>query len=158
MTTFTPLVHTNKENELKPTTFPFLQYSFGQRIKTSPFPPFSKLFFTSNSKCNRTIHDTCRIIHDEELCMFSIQLDSKGTTAAICYLPTTIKNVIEIYHIEIPVSYRHQGLGDKLVKKCLDWAKESGTLVIPTCAFVQRHLEFVGLQNYCASTLILPDV
>lgn len=47
------------------------------------------------------------------------------------------------------------GLGDKLVKECLDWAKESGTLVIPTCAFVQRHLECVGLQKY-DPVLVLP--
>jgi predicted GNAT family acetyltransferase len=44
--------------------------------------------------------------------------------------------------------YRHQGIGDKLVKQCLDWAKESGTLVIPTCHFVQRHLEYVGHHKY----------
>ncbi|KAI8079446.1 hypothetical protein BDF21DRAFT_463512 [Thamnidium elegans] len=142
------------------TPFPFLQYTFGQRLKTS-LPPFSKLFFTSNIKYNmleqqhKIPNDPFQVIHDPELCMFLIKLDSKGSTAAICYLPTTVKNVIETYHIEIPFAYRHMGLGDKLVKECLDWAKESGTLIIPTCAFVQRHLECVGLQKY-DPVLVLP--
>lgn len=88
MTTFTPVLHNSKENELKQgqttSTFPFLQYSFGQRLKTSNLPPpFSKLFFTSNTKFNmleQPVNDTFRIIHDQELCMFSIKLDAKGTT------------------------------------------------------------------------------
>jgi predicted GNAT family acetyltransferase len=46
------------------------------------------------------------------------------------------------------MSFRHLGLGDKLVNECLDWAKESGTLVIPTCAFVKRHLEHIGSRKY----------
>jgi hypothetical protein len=56
------------------------------------------------------------IIHDPSYCMFKISLDSKGTTgnikcilqnqvahiyiiAALCYLPTRYKNIIEFYHI-----------------------------------------------------------
>ncbi|KAI9357471.1 hypothetical protein BD770DRAFT_388808, partial [Pilaira anomala] len=148
---------TTNNNTQQQQAFSFLQYTFGQRLKTS-LPPFSKLFFTGNIKNNmeqkqhKIPNDPFQVIHDPELCMFLIKLDSKGTTAAICYLPTTIKNVIETYHIEIPMAYRHKGLGDKLVKECLEWAKESGTLIIPTCAFVQRHLEWSqreeGAQKY----------
>ncbi|KAI9470943.1 MAG: GCN5-related N-acetyl-transferase-domain-containing protein [Benjaminiella poitrasii] len=111
--------------------------------------PFSRLFFTSliNEKqpaAATVIHNkpiTTTIIHNKSQCMFIINLDSKGRTAALCYLPTRVKDVIETYHTEIPLSYRNRGIGDKLVKECLTWAKESGTLVIPTCKFVKRHLE-----------------
>lgn len=148
-------------NNLSTFSFLPLQYSFGHRLKsTSILPPFSKLFFTGNTKQMLSASATHKkdqpqqdIIHDIELCMFYIKLDTKGTKAAICYLPTTVKNVIEVYHIEIPIAYRHQGLGDKLVKECLNWAKESGTLVIPTCAFVKRHLECIGFQK----SVILDD-
>lgn len=82
----------NKKKELTQDTstpFPFLQYSFGQRLKTSLPPPFSKLFFTSNIKYNmleqqqqqhKIPNDPFQVIHDPELCMFLIKLDSKGST------------------------------------------------------------------------------
>ncbi|KAI8079545.1 uncharacterized protein B0P05DRAFT_541035 [Gilbertella persicaria] len=79
--------------------------------------------------------------------MFIFKLNSKGKTAALCYLPTRVKRVIEVYHIEIPVTFRHMGIGDKLVKECLNWAKESRTLVIPTCSFVKRHLELFDYDS-----------
>lgn len=72
-----------------PTSFSFLplQYSFGHKLKsTSILPPFSKLFFTGNTKHmlsthnNLTTHEEYSVIHDQELCMFYIKLDSKGTT------------------------------------------------------------------------------
>ncbi|KAI8375384.1 hypothetical protein EDC96DRAFT_497037 [Choanephora cucurbitarum] len=82
-----------------------------------------------------------KVFHDEKQCMFLLRLDQKGTIAALCYLPTRVKKVIEVYHIEIPIKFRHRGVGDKLVKEFLHWVKESGTLVIPACNFVKRHLE-----------------
>ncbi|KAI8647233.1 hypothetical protein BD408DRAFT_169294 [Parasitella parasitica] len=136
--------------------FPFLplysQFSFAQRFKNTM--PFSKLFFSNNIKplassssdsINRAIRKNHDVIHDKEQCMFLLELDSK---AAICYLPTRTKNVIEVYHTEIPPKHRHKGVGDRLVRECLTWAKESGTFVIPTCTFVRRHLEYNRLQNY----------
>ncbi|OAC99153.1 hypothetical protein MUCCIDRAFT_114331 [Mucor lusitanicus CBS 277.49] len=133
--------------------FPFLplysQYSFAQRLRSTI--PFSKLFFSNNIK---PLHPTKMaakqpaILHDKEQCMFSLKLDDQGRTAAICYLPTRVKNVIEVYHTEIPPHHRHKGIGDQLVKACLLWAKESGTFVIPTCSFVRRHLDYNGFQNY----------
>lgn len=91
MTTLTPIIHNTKENELKQVqsnttaAFPFLQYTFGQRLKTS-LPPFSKLFFTSNNKFNmleQSMIEPFNVIHDQELCMFFIKLDSKGNTGNI---------------------------------------------------------------------------
>lgn len=77
----------NKKELTTQDTFPFLQYSFGQRLKNSSLPPpFSKLFFTSNTKYNmleqqhKIPNDPFQVIHDPELCMFLIKLDSKGST------------------------------------------------------------------------------
>ncbi|KAK4514891.1 uncharacterized protein ATC70_002497 [Mucor velutinosus] len=80
------------------------------------------------------------IIHDPGYCMFKIQLD-KQNTAALCYLPTRCKNIVEFYHIEIPVAYRHQGLGDLLLYRAFQWAEKTHLLVIPTCPFVRKYLE-----------------
>lgn len=80
------------------------------------------------------------IIHDPGYCMFKIQLD-KQNTAALCYLPTRYKNIVEFYHIEIPVAYRHQGLGDLLLYRAFQWAEKTQLLVIPTCPFVRKYLE-----------------
>ncbi|KAL7313002.1 hypothetical protein PS15m_008704 [Mucor circinelloides] len=133
--------------------FPFLplysQYSFAQRLKSTI--PFSKLFFSNNIKPLNQTKAAAKhpeITHDKDQCMFLLKLDAQGRTAAICYLPTRVKNVIEVYHTEIPPHHRHKGIGDKLVKACLLWAKESGTFVIPTCSFVRRHLDYNGFQNY----------
>ncbi|KAL9555872.1 hypothetical protein MBANPS3_002154 [Mucor bainieri] len=133
--------------------FPFLplysQYSFAQRLKSTI--PFSKLFFSNHIKPlpqTKAAAKQPAIQHDQEQCMFLVELDTQGRTAAICYLPTRVKNVIEVYHTEIPARHRHKGIGDRLVKACLLWAKESGTFVIPTCSFVRRHLDYNGFQNY----------
>lgn len=72
-------------NNLSTFSFLPLQYSFGHRLKsTSILPPFSKLFFTGTTKQMLSASATLKkdqqdIIHDEELCMFYIKLDTKGT-------------------------------------------------------------------------------
>lgn len=103
---------------------PFLplysQYSFAQRLKSTI--PFSKLLFSNNIKplCQAKMSaDQPAILHDTEQCMFLMRLDDQGragsaeteskrvqgfalsntgSVAAICYLPTRVKNVIEVYH------------------------------------------------------------
>ncbi|KAI7898020.1 uncharacterized protein BX663DRAFT_526352 [Cokeromyces recurvatus] len=65
----------------------------------------------------------------------------KKSLAALCYLPTKSKNIIEFYHIEIPIAYRHQGLGDLLLSRAFQWVKMLKLLVIPTCPFVRKYLE-----------------
>ncbi|RCH99050.1 hypothetical protein CU097_004184 [Rhizopus azygosporus] len=79
--------------------------------------------------------------HDPNNYMFKLQLDNKGNTAALCYLPTRCPNIIEFYHIEIPFTYRHQGLGDLILQKAFQWAEKAKKVVIPTCPFVRKYLE-----------------
>ncbi|KAI8968255.1 hypothetical protein BDF20DRAFT_916805 [Mycotypha africana] len=92
-------------------------------------------------KDNFSMLTSSNMVHDANCCMFKIILDSKGNTAALCYLPTRYRNIIEFYHIEIPVSYRQQGLGDLLLYYAFQWVKRLNLLVIPTCPFVLKYLE-----------------
>ncbi|KAI8884930.1 hypothetical protein K501DRAFT_77057 [Backusella circina FSU 941] len=79
------------------------------------------------------------VIHDTTLNMFRVKLGYKRD-AALCYLPTRVKKVVEFYHIEIPSCFRNKGLGDLLVKEALNWAKDTNTQVIPSCSFIQQHV------------------
>ncbi|KAL0092439.1 hypothetical protein J3Q64DRAFT_1718979 [Phycomyces blakesleeanus] len=81
------------------------------------------------------------VIHDKKYRMFTILLNEAGLLAALCYLPTQYPTVVEFYHVEIPVAYRHQAIGDLLVGTALGWAVDTGYQVIPTCEFVRLHLE-----------------
>lgn len=36
----------------------------------------------------------------------------------------------------VPEPHRHQGIGERLVLSALDWARQQGRTVIPTCPFV----------------------
>ena len=58
-------------------------------------------------------------------------------------------NILELYHTEVPVEYRSQGVAEKLTRAALAWARESGYRVLPSCsyvhAFVNRHKEFQDL-------------
>ncbi|KAI9481413.1 MAG: hypothetical protein EXX96DRAFT_618345 [Benjaminiella poitrasii] len=108
--------------------------------QTSPVNDKSVSSSSSSSSSGNYFHAE-DIIHDPNYCMFKIQLDTKGNTAALCYLPTRYKNIIEFYHIEIPIAYRYQGLGDFLLSRAFQWVKKSNLLVIPTCPFVRKYLE-----------------
>jgi predicted GNAT family acetyltransferase len=58
-------------------------------------------------------------------------------------------DLLEIYHTEVPVDYRSQGVAEKLTRAALDWARESGYKVLATCsyvdAFITRHKEYQDL-------------
>ncbi|KAI8889894.1 hypothetical protein K501DRAFT_169958 [Backusella circina FSU 941] len=98
---------------------------------------------TTNINNNTIIHHlhASDIIHDANYCMFKVSLDKNGATAALCYLPTRFQHIVEFYHTEIPIKYRHCGLGDLLLHRALQWAQSSNKLVIPTCPFVKSYLE-----------------
>ncbi|KAI8371546.1 uncharacterized protein BYT42DRAFT_616633 [Radiomyces spectabilis] len=94
------------------------------------------------------------ITHDVQNFMFKIQLDSKGSIAALCYLPTRYKRVLEFYHTEIPVNYRNMGIGDLLVQHALQWAESSQVLVLPVCPFVSRHLQIHNQRTHPWSCIV----
>ncbi|KAI8980992.1 hypothetical protein BDB01DRAFT_794925 [Pilobolus umbonatus] len=80
------------------------------------------------------------VIHDMTDCMFKVQLDGK-IVAALCYLPTRHRNVIEFIHIELPVEYHNRGIGDLLLYQAFQWVEKANLRVVPTCLFVRDYLE-----------------
>lgn len=92
-------------NNLSTFSFLPLQYSFGHRLKsTSILPPFSKLFFTGNTKQMLSASATHKkdqpqqdIIHDIELCMFYIKLDTKGTKGEKYFFKSYFFTVLLMY-------------------------------------------------------------
>ncbi|KAI8344166.1 hypothetical protein BC941DRAFT_407923 [Chlamydoabsidia padenii] len=89
----------------------------------------------------RPTFDKDNVVHDAKNYMFKLSLDSKGNIAALCYLPTRFATLIEFYHTEVPLAYRHFGIGDLLLQRAFEWVEQSNLLVIPSCSFVLRYLK-----------------
>ncbi|ORX60705.1 hypothetical protein DM01DRAFT_1332831 [Hesseltinella vesiculosa] len=86
-------------------------------------------------------YDTDLVVHDRTHYMFKICLDTKGNTAALCYLPTRFPTIVEFYHTEIPMTYRNMGIGDIILKRAFEWVQQLNLLIIPTCPFVKKYLQ-----------------
>ena len=48
---------------------------------------------------------------------------------------------LELIHTHVPDELEGKGVGSRLVKEVLAFARENGFKVIPTCAFVRSYLE-----------------
>lgn len=59
------------------------------------------------------------------------------------------EGVVDMIHTEVPDEYQGQGLAGKLASTALEWARESGRKVVPSCSYVKtyiaRHPEFSDL-------------
>ena len=59
--------------------------------------------------------------------------------------------VIAIDHTGVPPAYRGRGIAEKLVKKAIADARNSGTKIIPLCSYVEaqfrRHPEWTDLRE-----------
>jgi len=75
-----------------------------------------------------------------------------GKTALLTYKRTGREIVFS--HTEVPAELEGRGLGSKLVRVGLDFARQHGLRVVPVCPFVawyiQQHQEYVDLvpQSY----------
>lgn len=50
-------------------------------------------------------------------------------------------DVLTLIHTEVPEALEGRGLGSKLAKFALAYAKDKGLAVVPRCAFVRSFLE-----------------
>jgi hypothetical protein len=64
----------------------------------------------------------------------------EGKTAFIEYI-LNIQNEIFLTHIEVLQGLEGKGIGSKLIKAVLDYIKEEGWIVYPTCLFVGAFLK-----------------
>lgn len=75
--------------------------------------------------------------HNEAKRRFETQVDDY--VAFVVYQLNAMQ--ITLVHTEVPHQLGGQGVGGKIVKAALDFAKNSGLKVIPECPFVARYIE-----------------
>lgn len=51
------------------------------------------------------------------------------------------EGVLDLLHTFVPAEARGEGVGEALVNRALDHARENGLKVIPSCPFVARWLD-----------------
>ena len=89
------------------------------------------------------------IRHDPEGERFVAKLE-EGPEARLQYAHAGPKTV-DFLSTYVPPAYRGRRIGDRLVLQALDWAREKGYRVIPTCWFVgtmvERHPEYQELMT-----------
>ncbi|MGW9019168.1 GNAT family N-acetyltransferase [Priestia megaterium] len=60
--------------------------------------------------------------------------------AEIHYIPTE-KDEIIVDHTFVSDSLRGQGVGEALVKRIVEFAREEGKKIVPSCSFVKDKIE-----------------
>jgi predicted GNAT family acetyltransferase len=75
------------------------------------------------------------VLHDVDRCEFVVPLDAKRATLSYAHAGD---RVLDFRSTFVPVEYRRRGTGDALVCHALEYAKENGYRVIPTCWFVRE--------------------
>jgi uncharacterized protein len=48
---------------------------------------------------------------------------------------------VDMLHVEVPEEYQGHGLAGKLASTALNWAREKGLKVIPSCPYVKTYLK-----------------
>lgn len=77
------------------------------------------------------------IIHYEAIHCFELRKD--GHTA---YLSYQDKGDTLIYdHTIVPTALGGQGIGSQLAKYALDYAREQGKKVVPSCSFIAHYVQ-----------------
>ena len=75
------------------------------------------------------------------------EVSSEGATAFLDY--RLARPALTLVHTEVPEMLRGRGLGDRLARAALDFARREGLQVVPRCPFVReyitRHPEYADL-------------
>lgn len=79
-----------------------------------------------------------QVVHRPEAGRFEVSLD--GHLAVLEYQFRDEKTVI-FPHTEVPDALGGRGIGSRLARAALDWARENGYRVIPLCWFVKGYIE-----------------
>lgn len=74
--------------------------------------------------------------------MYYIGNDETNTLAKMTFVPTGESHII-VDHTSVSDEFRGQGVGDQLLDKVIQYARENQKKVIPLCPFVKaRMLKF----------------
>jgi predicted GNAT family acetyltransferase len=89
---------------------------------------------------------TLEIQHDEERRRFYVDLDGKEAYLSYQVVDPKTLDYVSTY---VPPDHRRRNLGQQLVLRALDHARDNGLRVVPTCSFVERivrlHPEYADL-------------
>jgi predicted GNAT family acetyltransferase len=87
------------------------------------------------------------VVHEADKSRFAIY--AEGGTAVLDYQRFDDKVVYT--HTGVPPALEGRGIGSRLVKTGLDWARGEGLRVVPVCTFVaayiRRHPEYADLAK-----------
>lgn len=85
------------------------------------------------------------VVHNEGMHRFETQKD--GGRALVEY-QVLDKEVMNIYHTEVPKSMEGHGVGSAMMKEALSFARKNRYKVLPTCPFAQAYLsKHPGFQD-----------
>ncbi|MBC7166573.1 GNAT family N-acetyltransferase [Phenylobacterium sp.] len=91
--------------------------------------------------------DDLEVINNSEAGRFEVRLG--GDVAFAEY--RLLKTGILFPHTEVPPAFEGKGVGSKLVRTALDYAREHGQAVMPVCPFfasyIRRHEEYHDLVH-----------
>lgn len=71
---------------------------------------------------------------------FYIGDDSKNTDAEVHYVPTGATRII-VDHTHVGEHLRGQGIGEKLVEKVINYARENNLMIVPLCPFAKYQFK-----------------
>lgn len=80
--------------------------------------------------------------HDTANNRFLIR-DNGGIAAVMTYVISSPELYI-IDHTLVEDAYRGQGLGDKLIKAMVEYARENGIKILPLCPFAKGRFERIS--------------
>lgn len=87
------------------------------------------------------------VVHEPDNDRFAIH--AEGETAVLDY--QLFKDKIVYTHTGVPTALEGRGIGSRLVRYGLDWARAEGLRVVPVCpfvaAYIQRHPEYADLTT-----------
>lgn len=86
-----------------------------------------------------------QVLKNEEENRFEIHI--AGETAFVDYVEMDQKIIYT--HTEVPEEFKGQGIGDKLAREVLDYARQNALQVMPLCPFIsawiRKHPEYRDL-------------
>lgn len=82
--------------------------------------------------------DDLSVVHNADASRFEISLPD-GSTALTAYRRSGDR--IAFTHTEVPPQHEGEGVGTKLVREALDYARAHHLAVLPYCPFVRAFIE-----------------
>lgn len=90
---------------------------------------------------------TYEVVHEPEVSRFAVHAD--GQTAVLEYQRAGERVVMP--HTVVPGPLEGRGIGSRLARTALDWARDENLRVVPLCpfvrAYIQRHPEYAALTT-----------